>query len=766
MKAGRRLYRLIAPLLILSLALGAAGVQAQPQTQEDAIVLSVLAYRPQSDIQQRYQPLTEYLSARTGLRVRLVVQDQESMSRAIAANQVDFFLTNPSHFLLIRSERSLTGVLATLLRDWHGQTTGSIGGVIIARADRPDINRLEDLKNATIAAPGMHFLGGYQAPALELESAGVKVRRSSKVIYLGNHDRVIRAVVSGDTDVGFIRTGVLEDRLEDNPDLAETLKVINPQDLRGYPFQVSTRLYPEWPLVALPHVDSRVVRRVASALYALEPGDPAARAAGLAGFAPPADYQSVEDLARALRVAPYDQSPRVTWLDVLNQYRGWILTVGILLALLVFTIVWLGRQRRQLAQEERRQRELIAGWPQPMLMLDGSELVDCNRAAVDLLRYTSEASFLGKGLAAFSQSLQPDGEIASQKLDALLRRVQLGDMVTTEWVYLRSDNSEVWVDMTLAPVYVHGFDTPAVLCSWYDITRRKEAEERMRLAVRVFENAREAIFITDSHGVVVDVNDAYQQITGRDRQECIGSLPPMPIDEGSAILIAARKHGVWTGEFRSRSREGRRLILNLTLSSVFDEHKELTHFVGVFSDITRIKESEKQLRTMAHYDALTGLPNRVLFAERLHQSMAQARRHGYQLGVIYIDLDEFKPVNDAFGHDAGDELLIEMGRRMRTVLREEDTLARLGGDEFAAIAVNADGNEALEALLDRLLAVVVEPAWVAGHSVAVSVSVGYTLYPQPEELDADQLLRQADQAMYQAKREGRNRYCGFSENLS
>ena len=759
-------------LLISLLLLSGPVLQAKavipgastPQARE-SLTLAVLDYRSDSRMQDQYAPLVSYLSDRTGIDIELAVHDQEALNRAIATNQVDLFLTNPSHFLLIRSERSLTGVLATLLRDWQGQSTSSIGGLIFTRADRDDLEQLEDLRGASIATPGIHFMGGYQAPALELKTVGIDVRRSSKVLYLGNHDRVIRAVVNGDTDVGFIRSGVLEDRIAQTPELAGKLKVINPQNLTGYPFQVSTRLYPEWPLVSLPHVDGRQVRRIASALFALEPEHPAARAAGLAGFSPPADYQSVEHLARTLRVAPYDEAPKITWVDVLHQYRVWVITVSVLFVLLVFTSIWLGRKRRQLAREERRQRELVANWPQPMLMLRGTELVDCNRAAIELLRYSGESSLLGKTLAAFSRDTQPDGEISAQKIDGLLRRTQLGDVVNAEWVFVRSDGSDVWVDMTLAPVYEHGFDVPFILCSWYDITRRKEAEDRMRLAVQVFDNAREAIFITDSHGVVIDTNEAYQQITGRDRTDVIGSLPPMPVDEGSAILVAARKHGVWSGEFRSRSRDGQKLILNLTLSSVFDDKKQLSHFVGVFSDITRLKESEKKLRTMAHYDALTGLPNRVLFAERLHQSMAQARRHGYQLGVIYIDLDEFKPVNDAFGHDAGDELLIEMGRRMRTVLREEDTLARLGGDEFAAIAVNVDGDDALQALLERLLKAVAEPAWVASHSVEISVSVGYTLYPQAEELDAGQLLRQADQAMYQAKRQGRNRYCGFSENL-
>ena len=282
-----------------------------PQARE-SLTLAVLDYRSDSRMQDQYAPLVSYLSDRTGIDIELAVHDQEALNRAIATNQVDLFLTNPSHFLLIRSERSLTGVLATLLRDWQGQSTSSIGGLIFTRADRDDLEQLEDLRGASIATPGIHFMGGYQAPALELKTVGIDVRRSSKVLYLGNHDRVIRAVVNGDTDVGFIRSGVLEDRIAQTPELASKLKVINPQNLTGYPFQVSTRLYPEWPLVSLPHVDGRQVRRIASALFALEPEHPAARAAGLAGFSPPADYQSVEHLARTLRVAPYDEAPKIS----------------------------------------------------------------------------------------------------------------------------------------------------------------------------------------------------------------------------------------------------------------------------------------------------------------------------------------------------------------------------------------------------------------------------------------------------------------------
>ncbi|KPQ29023.1 MAG: PAS domain S-box/diguanylate cyclase (GGDEF) domain [Marinobacter excellens HL-55] len=755
-------FRSFAYSLVLFSAI--AGAWSSTVQAAQGVTLGIFAYRPEPVIQQRYAPLADYLSHESGLPVRLLVLNQEDMNRALATNQIDFFLTNPSHFLVIRSDRSLTGVLATLERDWQGQSTGSIGGVILTRAGRDDINRLEDVRGKSIATPGMHFLGGYQAPALELMDAGVDILRHNRVVHLNSHDRVIRAVQTGDTDIGFIRTGVLEELLLGSPDLMAGLKVVNQQQLSGYPFVVSTRLYPEWPFVSLPHVDSRVVRRIASALFALEQDHPAAKAAYIRGFSPPADYQSVETLARTLRMAPYDQVPRVTWLDVLNQYRVWGITVVLLFISLMITSLWLSRQRRQLAIEERRLRGLIASWPQPMLMIRDAALVECNRAAVELVSYTSEASLLGKGLQAFSPHSQPDGTSSLQKMDTLIRRVGAGEVAQCEWLLVRSDGSEVWVDMTLAPVYEKGQEAPSILCSWYDINRRKHAEERQRLALRVFEHAREAIFITDAHGVVMDINEAYTRITGREHRSAVGSLPPLPLDEGSAILIAARKHGVWAGEFASRHWDGHATMLSLTLSSVFDDHGGLSHFVGTFTDITQLKETEKQLRTLAHFDALTGLPNRVLFSDRLHQSMAQARRQAYQLAVIYIDLDHFKPVNDAFGHDAGDGLLIELARRMRATLREEDTLARLGGDEFAVIVVNVADEPTLQALLSRLLITVSESVWVADHSVEVSASLGYTLYPQDIEMDGDQLLRQADQAMYHAKRDGKNRYCKFSDS--
>lgn len=729
----------------------------------ETLTFGIFAYRPDNIIRERFEPLARYLSREVGAEVRLVVLSQDNMNRAVAANKLDFFLTNPSHFLLIRSERSLTGVLATLVRRSGDHSTSSLGGVIFTGAQRQDINSLEDLRSKSIASPGMHFLGGYQTQVLELQDAGIDIRRMNLIRFLGTHDRVVRAVLSGDADVGFVRTSILEQMAKTNPDLFAQIKILNRQELAGFPYVVSTRLYPEWPLVALPHVNERIVRRIASALFAIEPENEVAVAAGITGFSPPADYQSVEYLARTLRVPPYDQMPQVTWVDVLQQYRLWVFTVAVLVILLLASSLWLGKSKRQLASEQKRLRKLVSGWPQPALLIKEGVFVDTNRAAVDLLGYSASVSIYGKDLAVFSPEFQPDGQISRQKMEQINTRVGDGHVEQFEWVLQGSDGSEVWVDVTMAPVHGEGEQEAFILCSWYDITRRKQAEQRQRLAASVFEYAREAIFITDSYGMVIDANDAYLAITGRPRKRAIQRLPPLPLDEGSGVFSSARAQGFWSGEFASRHNNGESLALSMTISSVRDDHGKVSHFVGIFSDITRLKEQEQKLRIMAHYDSLTGLPNRVLFADRLQQAMALTRRQGGKLAVIYIDLDEFKPVNDAFGHEAGDQLLVEIASRMRAVLREEDTLARLGGDEFVAIVMNVQEDASLQSLLVRLLARVSEPAWVVDHSVEVSASIGCTLFPQTADLDGDQLLRQADQAMYQAKQTGRNRYVLFSD---
>lgn len=227
------------------------------------------------------------------------------------------------------------------------------------------------------------------------------------------------------------------------------------------------------------------------------------------------------------------------------------------------------------------------------------------------------------------------------------------------------------------------------------------------------------------------------------------------------VWQALREHDYWNGELWCRRKNGSQFAALLTISAVPDMQGNIEHYAAMFSDITALKENQQQLERVAHYDLLTGLPNRLLLGDRLKQAIRQTRRRGMHLAVVFIDLDGFKEVNDQHGHAVGDKLLSVLSRRMTQVLREGDTLARLGGDEFVAVLVDLPDISVSVPILDRLIEVAAQPVPIGDALCEVSASIGVSYYPQGEDIDADQLLRQADQAMYRAKQAGKNRYHVF-----
>ncbi|TVT65631.1 MAG: diguanylate cyclase, partial [Denitromonas halophila] len=216
--------------------------------------------------------------------------------------------------------------------------------------------------------------------------------------------------------------------------------------------------------------------------------------------------------------------------------------------------------------------------------------------------------------------------------------------------------------------------------------------------------------------------------------------------------------GLGKGEVGTRRKNGELFAEMLTVSAVRDEHGRAPYYVALFSDITAQKLHESELERYAHYDALTGLPNRMLVMDRLRQAMAVTQRRGGRLAVAYLDLDGFKAVNDTFGHAAGDEVLSTLAERFRQAVREGDTMARLGGDEFVAVLVDPGDREMVQSVLQRLLDAATQAVVWNGHSLEVSASIGLAYYPQRADVDADTLVQQADDAMYLAKQTGKNRF--------
>ena len=332
---------------------------------------------------------------------------------------------------------------------------------------------------------------------------------------------------------------------------------------------------------------------------------------------------------------------------------------------------------------------------------------------------------------------------------------------TLEYRLKRHDGKYRWVTDTGIPLFDPEGQLTGYIGSCIDITEHKDYESRLELSSRVFTDAREAIAITDEKGLVLEVNQTYCRLTGHGEPEICGRLLGLlrseqhPPEFFTALWHDLETKGHWYGEIWDQRKNGEAFAALVSISAVCDTRHRIQNYVVLFSDITRIKDHQRQLEHAAHYDALTLLPNRALLADRLGQAMSQCQRRGTSLAVIYVDLDGFKAVNDQYGHDAGDQLLIELSGRMLETLRDGDTLARMGGDEFVAVVTDLTDLEDCRPILTRLRTAAAHPVPIGTSTLQVSASLGVTYFPR-DNVDADQLLRHADQAMYIAKQIGRN----------
>jgi len=304
-----------------------------------------------------------------------------------------------------------------------------------------------------------------------------------------------------------------------------------------------------------------------------------------------------------------------------------------------------------------------------------------------------------------------------------------------------------------------------------DITQRKQVEHRLYLNSQIFESAREGIMIVGTDMRIHDVNASFCSITGYEREEILGE-PVEVLQDGRQDLAfydnlwkSVRETGSWQGEIRDHRKNGDLYPKWLSINSLADENGKINRYVGLFSDITTIKQSEEQLYFMAHYDSLTGVANRRYFREVLDRSIAYSRRYGEKTAVMFIDLDAFKNINDSIGHLAGDGLLVEVAKRLKASVRESDTVARVGGDEFTVILTGI--SDATKALLvaEKIFRQISQPIKLDNREVLISASIGIAIFPL-DAIDSETLLRNADAALYQAKERGKNCHQFFSPEMN
>lgn len=302
-----------------------------------------------------------------------------------------------------------------------------------------------------------------------------------------------------------------------------------------------------------------------------------------------------------------------------------------------------------------------------------------------------------------------------------------------------------------------------------ECARRLRSEQELKLAAKVFDNSLEAILITDAEARILSVNRSFCLVTGYSSDEVIGQKPS---------ILASGKHGkafyetmwsdiinngCWQGEITNKRKDGTLYPEWLSITSLCDNSKRLTHCIGIFSDISERKASEEQIRHLALHDALTGLPNRRLLMARLEVALASAKRNGEQLGVLFIDLDNLKSINDSHGHHVGDQVLKEVARRLLCLFRASDTVSRLGGDEFVVVVNSLGSADDAGFAAQRIIRTLEEGMLTDdGTQLDLSASIGIALYPD-DASSMEALIRHADNAMYVIKHHGKNSYRFFSQ---
>jgi diguanylate cyclase (GGDEF)-like protein/PAS domain S-box-containing protein len=387
-----------------------------------------------------------------------------------------------------------------------------------------------------------------------------------------------------------------------------------------------------------------------------------------------------------------------------------------------------------------------------------------NSAAQSIFGYSSE-EMLGKTLLVLLPPEKSDEE------RFILERIQAGETVEHfETIRIHKDGRRVNVSVTTSPIRDRMGNVIGASKIARDITAQKVAEQQLKLTASVFTSTSEGILITDRKGLIVDINDAFSRITGYSKEEVLGQDARMfrSSRQGPEVFrfmrMALRQLGEWRGEVWSRRKDGQSYSVILTISSVRDADGDVQNYVALFSDITPLKLQQEQLEHSAQFDPLTDLPNRLLLSDRLHQAMAMCQRQNQSLAVLYLDLDGFKAINDHYGHDVGDALLVAVSNRMKLALRDMDTLARIGGDEFVAVLANIDSTQDCIQLVERVLFACAESVHIQGQELKTTASIGVTIYPQ-DDAEADQLMRHADQAMFEAKQNGKNRIYMFDAAL-
>jgi PAS domain S-box-containing protein len=661
--------RLIALLILLMVACTAFAAQ-----DESPLRLGVLAYRPKPQTTAQWKPVATYLQSALKRPVELTAYDHAELTAAAARRAVDVVITTPNHFILLQQTTGLSAPLATLISREGTHELSRYGGVIFIRADRSDIKSLADLSGKRIAAVSTDAFGGYQMQALEMVEAGVPLPKGDLVVITGQpQDRVVEAVLTGRAEAGFVRAGLIESLANEGKLDPGRVKVINRQNLPAFPFAVSTRLYPEWPVAVMPQVDKELARRLAAALFLLPHGSFRGPAAAIHGFDIPANYDDVENLLRRLRLPPFDRPPEITLADLWRRYAKWIATLAGLLLLLAGTsaglVVMYQRSRqslREVALLAEKEKLLLASLAEGVYGVDTQgNCIFVNPRALDMLGF-SEEELIGKGSHPLFHVKREGSPCTEERCPVDLT---LGDGMKRqiEDAFIRKDSTLFPVSLTVSAMR-HNSAVVGAVVVFQDITERKRAEESLAKSEarfrRLAENARDVIYrMSLPDGAYEYVSPAATELCGYAPEEFYRNPQLLRefihpewrgyIEEEWSRLL--RGEIPPTYEFQIIHRSGDVRWVNQRNILVRDDNGRFVAIEGIVTDVTESKKTEEELRNLN--EELSGLN------EELDQ---RVRERTTELERKNADLEK---MNKVF---VGRELrMIELKERIRELERHD-----------------------------------------------------------------------------------------------
>jgi len=436
-------------------------------------------------------------------------------------------------------------------------------------------------------------------------------------------------------------------------------------------------------------------------------------------------------------------------------------------------------QGKQLEESEEKYRLLFELSEDPMLIIRGKEFVIANKATVRLLGYNNLEELQKVHPSLLSPDFQSDGRPSYKKADEMMQIAYEQGYHRFEWTHQRRDGTPIEMEVSLTRIPYAGSE--ALFCLWHDLTKRIQAENKLLEKTTYLNSVLSAsvkvgFIATDMNLKINYFNERAAEIFGVAPQEMEGKdvfffhegLKHAKDEQVFAALATARKQGEWRFSLK-RTDLGEIRYIDARISPIQTEENKLAGYMLMAEDVTKQHQAEELIKRQAAYDELTDLPNRRTLLERLNQELANCKRHHHKGALLFLDLDNFKHVNDSFGHPIGDALLKHIANLMKQEMRDEDTVARLGGDEFVILLNELADNienalSRTQVVADKLLRAINKPLHFEGHELRVNTSIGITVFPREEE-SADDLLRQADTALYQAKEAGRNTFRFFSPEM-